>query len=297
MEIPRSDWERYIRKLAAINNKAAGLMQKWIEANGYGSAEDMIAFANGLTQRYGEASAALACEMYDAIAAASGVTVEAAVPAYVVPEGYVAKAVQEKLTEAPTEIPALVGRMVKQANADTMLRNADRDGAQFAWIPHGDTCAFCIMLASRGWQHQSEKAMKNGHAEHIHSNCDCEYCVRFDAKTSVAGYDPQKYADMYYSADGNTPQEKINAMRREQYAKEKAVEKSLESDIIRGSKNFKTVVLPKQEYAHVMSEIATHLTDEQKEKTVFKKAVGKYVYTVENNGFGDYRIIGKKEIR
>lgn len=62
------------------------------------------------------------------------------------------------------------------------------------------------------------------------------------------------------------------------------------------SKACKTVILPKAEYAHVMSELATHMTAEQRNKKVVKKAIGQYIYTVENNGFGDYRIIGKKPI-
>lgn len=64
----------------------------------------------------------------------------------------------------------------------------------------------------------------------------------------------------------------------------------------KGSKDFPTVFLPKQEYAHVMSEIATNLTAERDSKQVFRQAIGEYVYTVENNGFGDYRVIGKELI-
>ena len=90
-----------------------------------------------------------------------------------------------------------------QVGADTTLKNAERDGAQFAWVPHGDTCAFCIALASRGWQYKSKKAMRNGHAEHIHAHCDCEYAVRFDGKSTVAGYDPDKYLEEYYDANGD----------------------------------------------------------------------------------------------
>lgn len=221
MQIPRNDWKRYIEKLSQINKKAASLMTAWIDQNGYDSVEDMVYYASGLTQVYGEAAAALACEMYDAIAEAAGVSVAAAVPAETFPAEYVDKAIRGKLKEAPVEVPSLVGRMVKQAGADTMLKNARRDGAQFAWIPSGDTCAFCITLASRGWQYMSKNAMKNGHAEHIHSNCNCEYAIRFNERDGVAGYDPQKYADMYYGAEGNTPEEKINSMRREQYAEQK----------------------------------------------------------------------------
>ena len=81
----------------------------------------------------------------------------------------------------------------------------------------GDTCAFCLTLASRGWQRQSKKA-RDRHASHIHANCDCEYCVRFDGKSTVQGYDPDALLEQYYAAEGNTPQEKINAIRRAHYA-------------------------------------------------------------------------------
>lgn len=61
------------------------------------------------------------------------------------------------------------------------------------------------------------------------------------------------------------------------------------------SKSFPTVILPKSEYAHVMSEIETNITPEQRRKKVFRKAIGDY-YTVENNGPGNYRIIAKERI-
>ena len=83
-------------------------------------------------------------------------------------------------------------------------------------VPHGDTCPFCITLASRGWQKASKKAIKGGHAQHIHAHCNCEYAIRFDSSTTVAGYDPDKYLEQYTKADGD-----INAMRRAHYAKHK----------------------------------------------------------------------------
>ena len=60
--------------------------------------------------------------------------------------------------------------------------------------------------------------------------------------------------------------------------------------------DFETVFLPKNEYAHIMSEIATNLTEEQAQKRVFSKAIGNYIYTVENCSFGDYRVIKKIKI-
>ncbi len=123
-----------------------------------------------------------------------------------------------KVSQNPGEMGAAVGRLVKRAGADTTLRNALRDGAEFAWVPSGDSCAFCITLASRGWQRAGKEAIKGGHAEHIHSNCDCTYAIRFDSKGGVAGYDPEKYRAMYDEAEGETSQEKINSLRRADYA-------------------------------------------------------------------------------
>ncbi|MDO4363729.1 MAG: hypothetical protein Q4C99_04320, partial [Clostridia bacterium] len=62
------------------------------------------------------------------------------------------------------------------------------------------------------------------------------------------------------------------------------------------SSEYKTVELPKDEYGKVMHAIATDISKEQKQMKVFKKAIGNNIYTVENNGFGEYRIIGKCDI-
>ena len=97
------------------------------------------------------------------------------------------------------------------------MQNAIRDGAEWAWIPVGDTCAFCLMLASNGWQRASKAALAGGHAEHIHANCDCTYAVRFDRKSGVQGYDPDKYKKMYDEADGSNWHQKLNSMRRDIY--------------------------------------------------------------------------------
>ncbi len=55
-------------------------------------------------------------------------------------------------------------------------------------------------------------------SEHIHANCDCTYAVRFDGKSTVQGYDPDKYLRQYEAAEGDTWQEKLNSMNREHRA-------------------------------------------------------------------------------
>jgi len=217
MRISAKSWAAYVDKLSRINTTAANMMQAYIDANGMEDAEALIDYAHALVTKYGEASGALACEMYDAIAITSGKALPAAEMAALPERWETAKAVQGTIKNKDNTVPATVGRMVKQEAADTTLQNAERDQAYFAWIPTGDTCAFCLTLASRGWQKMSKRALKNGHAEHIHANCDCEYAISFDKNPQVEGYDPQRYREIYDNAEGSTSKEKINALRRAQY--------------------------------------------------------------------------------
>ena len=231
--------QAYMKRLSALNRAAADAMKTYIQKFGYMDIDAMIDYAYGIATKYGEGAGALAAQMYDAVAELSGQIFDPAIPAATPSYHEVAKTVTGVAKQSQNEnmMANAIGRLVKQVGADTTLQNALRDGAEFAWIPAGDTCAFCITLASRDWQKASKAAIKNGHAEHIHSNCDCTYAVRFDRNTTVAGYDPDKYKQMYKEApldlwntpDGkppaddegaekSTPKNRINAMRREFYA-------------------------------------------------------------------------------
>ena len=63
------------------------------------------------------------------------------------------------------------------------------------------------------------------------------------------------------------------------------------------SSDFKTVILPPKEYGKVMHTIATDISEKEANSKVFCKCIGDYIYTVENNGFGNYRIIDKEIIK
>lgn len=271
MQISTKDWKNYIAKLSKLNNTAAEKMQQYIAKHGFADTEAIIDYAYGLVSKYGEGSAALSAQMFETVAEMEGAVIQPAVMAQTASRNEVAKMVNGIMKQSQNEnvIANAVGRKVKQAGADTTLQNALRYGAEFAWIPAGDTCAFCIALASRGWQTASKKAIKNGHAEHIHSNCDCTYAIRFDSKTHIEGYDPRYYERMYYDAQdraaeegtfwtGKSDKDAINQMRREKYklnaekireqhreayAKRKAVESSQIDDIINSKKAVNTKIL------------------------------------------------------
>lgn len=221
MTISRKEWNNYIKRLGKLSEEVGKKVKDYIEREGLEDIDELITYSYNLATKYGEGAAALSAQMYDVIAEMEGKVLPEAVMAETASYGDVAKAVHGtlKTSQNPEEIGGAVSRLVKRAGADTTLNNAIRDRAEFAWIPSGETCAFCLTLASRGWQPISKNALKDGHAEHIHSNCDCQYAVRFTHNMDVAGYDPERYQKMYYNADGNTDEEKINSMRRDFYKK------------------------------------------------------------------------------
>lgn len=241
MVISRKVWTAYTDALRKISEEATKRAWDYVTTHNVFTPEGtdaLIAFCYGLATKYGEAAGTLAAELYDTLALAENAAVAPAIPAATATMDETAKTVVGTLKTGNNEIvSSAVGRLVKTAGVDTTIQNAIRDGAEFAWIPQGDTCPFCLTLASRDWHPASEKALKNGHAEHIHANCDCTYAVRFDGKSTVEGYRPKEYLSMYKEApldqwntpDGKppaghegaekrTPRNLINAMRRQQYA-------------------------------------------------------------------------------
>lgn len=226
MEIPKKTWSRFTETLRAISKKAGSLFTEYLETHDISTPEGMqraLEYAYGLSMEYGEGTAALACEMHEAVAEASGRKIQPAEPAEMPTFREVAMAVRGKMMDSkrPDVIGTSVERLVKRTGVDTSINNALRDGAEFAWIPSGDSCAFCLMLASNGWQRASKKAIKNGHAVHVHANCDCTYAIRFDGHSTVEGYDPDALREQYDNAEGANWKEKMNSMRRAQYAENK----------------------------------------------------------------------------
>ena len=226
MIISETTWrEKFIARLRKINEAAVATVLEYLTSHSLITLQDwnaLIDYAYSVSSAYGESAASIACEFYDAVAAASNANIPSAEPAPTASYQEVAKAIRGTGKSENIDLMAnSIGRLVKMAGVDTTMQNALRDGAEWAWIPSGDTCAFCLVLASRGWQRASRKAIKGGHAEHIHANCDCTYAVRFNRETNVEGYDPMLFLDIYENAKGDNPEEKINSMRRALYAENK----------------------------------------------------------------------------
>ena len=230
--LKRKSWDRYAKRQAAQRAAAADEMYEIIIDSG-GELPRAAVVANGskIAVKHGRSAAALACVWYEQVARMSGAEVEKAVPVVVSNPGRIDAMVGKAapmLAAGDVEGYAkacgtAVANEVKRSASRTMLSNAKRDGAQFAWVPQGsETCAFCIAVASNGWTY-ARKGTVDNHADHIHPNCECEFAIRFDSTTNVAGYDPKQYEEAYSNADGRNSKDKINAMRREIYAENKDV--------------------------------------------------------------------------
>lgn len=221
MKLARTDWNEYVKALVEINKRAANEMEEFIANYGIGNRNLLIDKAYQLIEKYGAGSSSAACRMFELLANLTGNRDIIAEPAEISSKDEVAEAVNGSLLQSTTgkKVSGVVSRFVKQASADTMLQNARRYGAEFAWVPSGDSCPFCFLLASGGWRKAGSKTISGDHATHIHAHCRCQYAVRFDGKMSIEGYDPKAMEDYYKSMPGSDSKERLNALRRELYSR------------------------------------------------------------------------------
>ena len=226
------DMKSFRTKLQAINEKAFNEVYQYLLAHNYDIDDSFIDFCHAITTKYGEAAGELSCQLYDETVSywkkvhASKKAFAPAEPAPVPTRSEVEKAVYGTMKTSSKEIPGAVQRLVKLTAEDTKIKNGMRDGAYFAWVPSGDACAFCLTLASNGWQKIGKNTLKNGHAEHIHANCNCTYAISLDAvdqydSNVVKGYAPRLYEREYNSVRGDNSKETLRNLRQKLYNESK----------------------------------------------------------------------------
>lgn len=219
MEIPRSLLDELTREVNALSGAArqqagtaiANVLSEWDGEDVTALRTATIAVLDGLLPTYTDLSAARAAEFYDAARSAQNVRrryeavaksqrdakgTEGAVRAIV---EYARKGDGERFRR---EIASRVDTEVRRAANECVAYNAGRDPAKprYARVPSGDTCEFCLMLASRGYVYTSES-----NASHAHRNCDCRVVPSFNGNT-VEGYDPEALLERWHAF------EEINAM-------------------------------------------------------------------------------------
>lgn len=205
VEIPSSLLDELTREVNALSEAAQrqasiAIGQVIAEWDGEDVADlRTAAFAvlDALLSTYTDLSAARAAEFYDASREAQMVrrkyravvdsrrdpkATEGAIRAIVqfAADGDVERFRREALDRVDTEM--------RRAANQCVAYNAGRDPAKplYARVPVGETCGFCLMLASFGFQYTSESA-----ASHSHRKCNCRVVPSFGEAT-VRGYDPEQ---------------------------------------------------------------------------------------------------------
>lgn len=160
-----------------------------------------------LVREYGELAATVAAEWYESVHPG---TFLAQTAEGTFPEAGVVQSVRYHsgalFTDDPREalngLSGALQRFVFYSGRNTVARNVQRDPSRprFARVTSGaHTCAWCSLMASRGFVYLSRETA--GLNDHYHDDCDCQIVAEWDAdRAHIEGYDPERLRSMYEAA-------------------------------------------------------------------------------------------------
>ena len=150
-----------------------------------------------LLAEYGTATAALAADMAESWAEQLRIRPRLALAAPLADEQ--ATAVAQWALKQPNwqaSLAAMTDQLVKQPYRDTIQDTAHASGVAWARVPTGsETCAFCLMAASRGAVYRTQQTA--GADRKYHGECDCAVVMVRDESDYPEGYDHAAYFDVY----------------------------------------------------------------------------------------------------
>lgn len=208
--IPRVVLDQYTAKLNMLSEASreaiARLLDKVIYTDTADLREQLIAILDPYLGAATDDAAAYAAEFYDTVRMATvGGGYSAAVESMRKPIATekAIRAIVSKVARGGT-LDSITGELldrvdyeIKRAAGDCIMENSKRDpkSGRFARVPTGsETCDFCIMLASRGFDYLS--ANNAGADGHYHANCDCRIVPYFEG-VNYQGYDPSKLREQW----------------------------------------------------------------------------------------------------
>ena len=193
------------------------------------TADEMMDVAREVAYKYRMLGSELGAQWYDLCAELAGIEVDAADLDVIDEDALARRAANVAKSQAaqvnPTEsFTAFLQAQIAEEIRTTGMLNLDRDykrgvkGGRWARVPVGETCAWCLMLASNGTWYKSEKsAMFTDHGDKFHANCNC-VAVYYANAEDISGYSGiYRYKRMYYEADNRRV---ANATGRDPYPEE-----------------------------------------------------------------------------
>lgn len=146
---------------------------------------------------YGAAAAALAADMVEAWATDLAIRPEVVLAQPATPAR--AAGIADWALSQPDwqgNLDIVTDEVVKQPYRDTVQQSARRSRAAWARVPTGrETCAFCILAASRGAVYHT--AQTAGADRKFHGDCDCQVVLVRGPQDFPEGYDPEELFDIY----------------------------------------------------------------------------------------------------
>lgn len=169
----------------------------------------LLEFMPILVEQYGQAAASAAADWYETVRGRDVPGVFTALLADAAPAEQVAASVRYQAGHLFTDNPGMMlttlggslQRYVVNTGRDTIRGNASRDRARprYARVPTGaKTCAFCSLLASRGFVYADKESA--GQFDKYHHDCDCQAVADFSDDPRIEGYDPSNLYELYQSA-------------------------------------------------------------------------------------------------
>lgn len=211
--ISAAEFAAYNREVARIGDRAASDVESsvlaWCRSHEDATVAERREAAKlimeGFVQGYDDVAAEFAAQWYDHRAEQGGARLEQAITTTTYkPESVdaVARYQAKKLAKGGDAAFAKACGEFARNDAfrslnETISANVGRDkdkGVRFARVPAGlETCAFCIMLASRGAVYRTRKTA--GEFKHFHRRCDCKIVPGFEDDPDaelVEGFRPRE---------------------------------------------------------------------------------------------------------
>ena len=220
----RSDVNRHVRAQRQVSRLARIELERfWRDLpkslDARATREALEEFLPLLVARYGDAAASVAAEWFERTYRASPVL--ASLP----PDEQIRASTRWGVgplfggdgDQAAFDLLAgVVDQAVRQTAQDSLIESAASHGRGWARVPVGDTCAFCLMLASRGYVYGSAESA--GQARKFHPYDDCQIVP--EDGDPPEGYDPDelygRYLDARREAGSGSPKKILSALREQE---------------------------------------------------------------------------------
>lgn len=198
-DVTADELQEYEEKLHAASTASAAAFENLARAQNLPTLEHdarksaIYHAANDTVSTFSDATGKIACDFFDA-------HVDGATPSEIPPQPkYIKQRLYERIEEHEQTHELGDNEFLQRMSQDvytevyhhanrTMIHNAIKNKLRYARVPMGNACAFCLMLATRGFVYYTQTSAGEDKG-HYHVHCHCKI-VAGKKDTTVTGYKP-----------------------------------------------------------------------------------------------------------